>query len=1182
MVPLPPVRRRRSPAGAASLPLLAALVSALLWPPPASGQANPSRREYFTPGLVVETGHRRGACDVLKFTPDGKHLLAVGDDKAVRVWAFSAVKGLEPARLPVLRWRTWHENRGNIYALALSRDRGARLLAIGGQGMTLGSVAVLDRATGETSHAFTGDREIRHGTVWSMDFAPSGREVAYGGQDGSVWVWGLRAGKPTRPCLVAQHKGGPYNFTRLVKYLGPSSVLSVSDSGHVLLTHVPAEGAPTPRPLFRFKTPAVYRAVASPDDRWLAAVSNAAGLPFVELRSLPGGEKARYLELPPWHYPHSVAFDPRNNRVAVGARVVAAPVKGANNFYKEIDDKVFLFNLDEAKPRPRPGPAVTYHPEALAFHPDGNHLAVAGGDDHELAVWDLRRLVRVGEEVRGPGSGLWAVALSPDARYLGFKDRRNRKPKTPNDRGAGPWKVFDLEQRQWAPTPHPTLPHPWGEGRERGPRPAAEAEGGWKIRTSLPLDLKGKGLPPPEERENSYFWFVESPEGKIFKLPLEPARDQLPRCYAFLPAAGGKPVRLAVGHLWGVSLFELTAKGPRLSRTLAGHEGEVMGLAVSKDQKRLVTVSRDETVAGWTLEGWKSEPELGATFSEIDGRLFVTAVDGGSPAWEVGLSKGDEVVLLVTDRKTPLLNRSGKYGKQGGDAKAAARALQRPVPGGELYFGWKRGGKGPVLEQQTTLPQRPLWRFFPTRAGEWVLWRWRDFYYDTSTNGDFLIGWQRNYDDPLKAPEFYRAEQFRREFHKPALVAEMLKNWKAAEPRVAFLTLEPPQVALTTAEAQVKGEGVKLTLSAAPSGRGENHRLTRVILWVNDHQFARWETPKALALDGKGRFAREVTVPRDKLRRGANLLTLQCYNHGDVRGEAKPVKVLLARDPGPPDLYGVFVGVGDYRKARPRRLRDLYANEDAQAMFDLWKRRAGGLYRSVHLTPPLLDGKATRANILGALKALRGKVRPDDVLVFHLGGHGTHPQELAEAFKVPARELEGLGRFLFCCADFDVKRLRGSTVNFEELYDELVKLPCHKLLLLDACHAGGTEKELLDSSANPVRVLTRDGVGPIILAACGPKESAYEHDAIDLGRAYGLFTIAVRRALEEKFEQADRNKNRALEPTELFASVAEQVGAMTGQLRRAGVLSAGERQTPVAFVPSLGEDLPLVRRPGGK
>ena len=59
-------------------------------------------------------------------------------------------------------------------------------------------------------------------------------------------------------------------------------------------------------------------------------------------------------------------------------------------------------------------------------------------------------------------------------------------------------------------------------------------------------DLEGVGLPPREERQNSYIWFVESPRGKIFKLPLDANRDQLPRCYVFLPATKERPVRLAV------------------------------------------------------------------------------------------------------------------------------------------------------------------------------------------------------------------------------------------------------------------------------------------------------------------------------------------------------------------------------------------------------------------------------------------------------------------------------------------------------------------------------------------------------------------------------------------------------------------------------------------------------------
>src|SRR5262249_23564206 len=169
-----------------------------------------------------------------------------------------------------------------------------------------------------------------------------------------------------------------------------------------------------------------------------------------------------------------------------------------------------------------------------------------------------------------------------------------------------------------------------------------------------------------------------------------------------------------------------------------------------------------------------------------------------------------------------------------------------------------------------------------------------------------------------------------------------------------------------------------------------------------------------------------------------------------------------------------------------------------------------------------------------------------------------------------------------CCADFDSDRLRETTVSFEELYEALVRLPCHKVIMLDACHAGDTRTGLESVSSNPIRVLTQDGVGPIILAACQPTESAYEQNAIDLGRAFGLFTIAVRRTLEEKFEQADTNKDGALEPGELFASVSAQVQVLLTQLRRARVLTDRDQQTPVAFLPSLGGDLQIVRRPGKK
>src|SRR5258708_338263 len=81
------------------------------------------RREHFGPGLILETGARTGACDVLTFTRDGKHLLATGDDKVVRSWNVGE-KRLTPEQ--TLRWMIWLNKRGAIYTMALSPDKEQR------------------------------------------------------------------------------------------------------------------------------------------------------------------------------------------------------------------------------------------------------------------------------------------------------------------------------------------------------------------------------------------------------------------------------------------------------------------------------------------------------------------------------------------------------------------------------------------------------------------------------------------------------------------------------------------------------------------------------------------------------------------------------------------------------------------------------------------------------------------------------------------------------------------------------------------------------------------------------------------------------------------------------------------------------------------------------------------------
>src|SRR5215471_21788359 len=111
--------------------LLACAAVALLLAAVAPAAAQGSRRDREDPELIVEPGGRTGTCDQLLFTPDGKQLLAAGDDKVVRVWQCRDGK-LDDKTMQNLRWGIWREFRGQIHAMALSPD--ARRVVIGGVG----------------------------------------------------------------------------------------------------------------------------------------------------------------------------------------------------------------------------------------------------------------------------------------------------------------------------------------------------------------------------------------------------------------------------------------------------------------------------------------------------------------------------------------------------------------------------------------------------------------------------------------------------------------------------------------------------------------------------------------------------------------------------------------------------------------------------------------------------------------------------------------------------------------------------------------------------------------------------------------------------------------------------------------------------------------------------------------
>ncbi len=572
-----------------------ALVLITVWAPSLCAADQQDRRSYTEPGLVVETGSRMGTCDVLTFTSDGKHLIAAGDDKVVRVWPVTP-EGLDAKAVRTLRWSIWHEQRGNIYALAL--DRAERRVAIAGKGVMTGMVAVLSLETGQVEKALT-DPRGNDQVIRALAFSASGEQLAIGTEDGGVWIWSLAGAENDVRRLGPPPEKSTFNPVRLALFESDSSLVTIARDGRALQWNL---RQPTTAPVERFRffgdnkdeSPDLYRVVVTGDGKQLAA----AGWPqAVEIRAMDGKTPARSITLSDGgktrRIARSLAFDSAGQRIAIGIRTIAA-----NDFFHGVDDRIVFYDLSKDPPTLSVGPTCNYHAESLALHPDGTRLAMAGGNDHDVTLWDVNTNKPSGASVNGPGRCLWGVGLSKDKRFVGFRDERAKTPEV-NSRGSGQWRVFDLAWRRWQRA-----------GGEFDPVKPVQDYKGWKV--SYPAD-------------NVFRWSVIGPDGRSYLLSINESTGGVPLCYTFLKPEGKRPVRLAVGQYYGaVSVFDLGDREPRRvqrhpdgvriepSKIFTAHQGEVMAIAPSEDHQWLVTASRDQTISALLLADGSTGTELGA------------------------------------------------------------------------------------------------------------------------------------------------------------------------------------------------------------------------------------------------------------------------------------------------------------------------------------------------------------------------------------------------------------------------------------------------------------------------------------------------------------------------------------------------------------------------------------------
>jgi WD40 repeat protein len=248
------------------------------------------------------------------------------------------------------------------------------------------------------------------------------------------------------------------------------------------------------------------------------------------------------------------------------------------------------------------------------WHPEGQHIAVAGGNGalFTVKVWDVQTQREVFPELPG-GSEFYAVAFNPDGRYL-VTGRQDRTVQVWDARTGKPVGTLGTHEREIRGLVF---------SRVGGHLASASGDGKVKLWDAARLDVKqearhtlsgrvpgacmnmafspdGRHLATGGSENTVKIWDVSSGEelqtlqghsGDVYTVAFSPNGGWL--------ATAGDDTTI---RIWDVASW-------KLRHTLRGHTGIVGSVTFSRDGRRLFSGSRDHTVKVWDVTRWEEVPE---------------------------------------------------------------------------------------------------------------------------------------------------------------------------------------------------------------------------------------------------------------------------------------------------------------------------------------------------------------------------------------------------------------------------------------------------------------------------------------------------------------------------------------------------------------------------------------------
>ncbi len=604
------------------------------------------------------------------------------------------------------------------------------------------------------------------------------------------------------------------------------------------------------------------------------------------------------------------------------------------------------------------------------------------------------------------------------------------------------------------------------------------------------------------------------------------------------PTAGGEPYyecaafsrkgdRLLLGSNDGVRLFDVQTGN--LIRFFAQWGGYgTSSVAFSPDGRRMVASNGDweNNAAIWdlatgallrTLKG-HSRVVFSVAFSPDGSKVLTGGLDGTARIWNA--ATGRQVSVLRLDSASPVL--SVEFSPDG------ARALTGHADGSIAIWNAATG------ERIATLIAGP--------DGEWLVITAEGFF-DASPKGSQLI-------HVVSGMDVVTIGQVFQQLYRPDLVREKLAGDPQGKVRAAAAALDLNKVLASGAVPQIRilnpadgsqaeqdHVGVEVEVSDRGGGIGRvEWRVNGVTLGV--------EEPARSSPGGLFRLQRTL-----QLDEGDNVVEVIVYNARDLIASESARTIIRWNGTGsrtPPRLYVLAVGINEYSDGR---LRLSFAAPDAKAFASALQLAARDLFPTIQVVTAL-DADVTRDRLNAIMATLANEVKPTDVFVFFIAGHG--------------RTIDG--RYYFLPEDFryrDDASIRDSAISQDQLQTWFAKIAAQKsVLIFDTCGSGSLTQELFATRSSEYLVAVdrlTHAIGRTVLSA----SSAYQQ-AIEGYHNHGLFTYT----LLEGLGRASANDDGLITILSLHDSVMLRVPQLSAQV-------FGRRQEPMAGF--RGTSFPLVK-----